>query len=270
MREAWSVMRRAFRYSLLLVVVLGAFCVLLLAATVYTYDRLTAETLIAELRFDETGERQYVAYLRTGDRCDERTYPVFGDQWRVDAEFLKWKYWALLLGLDSQYRLDRLEGRYRSAAEQNTAPNVAHDLAERTAVDVVAVAGALGSFNFLLDATYGTSTNYKTVYSNTSSPANVNGLKLNNVTGYGILLIDGDLVLGGGFTWYGPIVVTGSVTLNGGGGGINVRGQILSGTSTLTDVTINGGNVINYNSCEIKKAFATQPLVVLNWKQNLY
>ena len=151
-------MRRAFRYLSLLVVLLGALCVLLLAATVYTYDRLTAETLIAELRFDETGERQYVAYLRTGDRCEERTYPVFGDQWRVDAEFLKWKYWALLLGLDSQYRLDRLEGRYRSTAEQNTAPNVAHDLAERTAVDVVAVAGALGSFNFLLDATYGTST----------------------------------------------------------------------------------------------------------------
>jgi hypothetical protein len=143
---------------LLLVVVLGALSVMLLAATVYTYDRLTAETLIAELRFDATGDRQYVAYLRTGDRCDERRYPVFGDQWRVDAEFLKWKYWALLLGLDSQYRLDRLEGRYRSVIEQNTAPNVAHDLAEPTAIDVVDLAGALGSFNFLLDATYGSST----------------------------------------------------------------------------------------------------------------
>jgi hypothetical protein len=151
-------MRKAFKWCSFLVVLLGALCVMLLAATVYTYDRLTAETLIAELRFDAAGDRRYVAYLRTGDRCDERAYPVFGDQWRVDAEFLKWKYWALLLGLDSQYRLDRLEGRYRSAAEQNTAPNVAHDLAERTAVDVVAVAGALGSFNFLLDATYGSST----------------------------------------------------------------------------------------------------------------
>ena len=85
-----------------------------------------------------------------------------------------------------------------------------------------------------------------------------------------LLGIFGDLVLGGGFTWYGPILVTGSVTLNGGGGGINIHGQILSGTSTLTDVTINGGNVINYNSCDIKKAFATQPLIVVNWKQNLY
>jgi Tfp pilus assembly protein PilX len=132
-----------------------------------------------------------------------------------------------------------------------------------------------GSANYTLtddtqNATYGNSSSYKTVYSNTDNPPNVNGLKLNNVTGYGLLLIEGDLVLGGGFTWYGPILVTGSVTLNGGGGGINIHGQILSGTSTLTDVTLDGGNVINYNSCEIKKAFATQPLTVVNWKQNLY
>lgn len=151
-------MRRAFKYSLSLVVVLGALCVLLFAATVYTYERLTAEALIAELRFDPAGERQYVATLRTGDRCEERTFPLFGEQWRVDAEFLKWKYWALLLGLDSQYRLDRLEGRYRTAAEQNSRPNVSYDLADRTAVDLVSVAGALGRFNFLLDATYGSST----------------------------------------------------------------------------------------------------------------
>jgi len=151
-------MRRAFTISLLLLVLLGALVVVLVAANVYTYHRLTAETLIAELRFDATGDRQYLAYLRTGDRCDERVLPVFGDQWRVDAEFLKWKYWALLLGLDSQYRLDRLEGRYRSAVEQNTNPNVAHELDGGTALDIVEVAGALGSLNFLLDATYGSST----------------------------------------------------------------------------------------------------------------
>ena len=151
-------MRRAFKISLWLVVLLAALGVVLLAATVYTYDRLSAETLIAELRFDRSGDREYVAYLRTGDRCEERTFPLYGDQWRVDAEFLKWKYWALLLGLDSQYRLDRLEGRYRSAAEQNSAQNVAHDLTERTAVDLVELAASLGSWNFLLDATYGSST----------------------------------------------------------------------------------------------------------------
>jgi hypothetical protein len=151
-------MRRAFKFSLWVVVLFAALSIVLLTATVYTYERLTAETLIAELRFDATGDRQYTAHLRTGERCEVRTFPISGDQWRVDAEFLKWKYWALLLGLDSQYRLDRLEGRYRSVAEQNSQPNVAHALRERTAVDLVELAESLGSWNFLLDATYGSST----------------------------------------------------------------------------------------------------------------
>jgi hypothetical protein len=118
-------------------------------------------------------------------------------------------------------------------------------------------------------ATYGTSTDYKIVYSNTSSPPNNNGLKLNNVTGYGILLVDGDLELGGGFNWNGVILVTGAVKLNGGGNDpVNISGQLLSGTSTVTDISINGGNNIGYDSCKVKLATTTAPLTVLNWKQS--
>jgi hypothetical protein len=151
-------LRKLITSSLLLFFVLLGLLVILLSASIYTYTVLTDETLIAELRFDQTGDRQYLAYLRTGDRCDERVLPVLGEQWRVDAEFLKWKYWATWLGLDAQYRLDRLEGRYRSSTEQNTAPTLAHDLGGGTTLDVVALAGSLGSWNFLIDATYGSST----------------------------------------------------------------------------------------------------------------
>jgi Tfp pilus assembly protein PilX len=117
--------------------------------------------------------------------------------------------------------------------------------------------------------TYGSSSNYVTVYSDTGNPPNVNGLTLNNVTGYGILLVKGDLVMGGAFRWNGLIFVTGSITLNGGGGpnAINVSGLIFSGTSTVTDVTVNGGNTLTYDSCKVKKAAATQPLKTVNWKQ---
>lgn len=151
-------MRRVVTVSLWMIVLLAALAVMLFAASVYTYARLSAETVIAELRFDQTGDRRYVAHVRTGDRCTEHVYPLMGEQFRVDAEFLKWKYWALLLGLDSQYRLDRLEGRYRTAAAQNSQPNMSYDLTQRNALDVVELAGALGSWNFLLDATYGSST----------------------------------------------------------------------------------------------------------------
>ena len=118
-------------------------------------------------------------------------------------------------------------------------------------------------------ATYGSTSNYVTVYSDTSSPVNDQGLKLQNVTGYGILLVKGDLVLGGGFTWNGLIYATGSVTLNGGGGaGINVYGQIYAGTSSVTDVTINGGNTLGYDSCKIKKALSSQAFKVVSWKHD--
>jgi Tfp pilus assembly protein PilX len=116
--------------------------------------------------------------------------------------------------------------------------------------------------------TYGSASNYVTVYSDTNNPPNNQGLKLQNVTGYGILLVKGDLTLGGGFQWNGLILATGSVTLNGGGGGINIQGLVFTGTSTLTDVTINGGNVIGYDSCKVKKSFAASPLKVVNWKQS--
>jgi len=160
-------MRKLLGWSFVLIIVLGTLAVLLLSASVYTYHRLSGETLIAELRFDPAGDREYDAHLRTGDRCDERVLTVYGDQWRVDAEFLKWKYWALLLGLDSQYRLDRLEGRYRSVVDQNSQPKLAHDLGEATAVDLVSFAEALGRWNFLIDASYGSST-YQDI-----DPANV-------------------------------------------------------------------------------------------------
>jgi Tfp pilus assembly protein PilX len=120
------------------------------------------------------------------------------------------------------------------------------------------------------NATYGSSTSFKTVYSNTSSPNNVNGLKLSNVTGWGILIVEGDLELGGGFNWNGIIIATGAVNLNGGGGpqAVNIQGQLLSGTSTVTDISFNGSNNITYNSCYVKKATSQAPLNVLSWKQN--
>jgi hypothetical protein len=118
-------------------------------------------------------------------------------------------------------------------------------------------------------ATHGSSTGYVTVYADTDDPPNNQGLKLQNVTGYGILLVKGDLTLGGGFNWNGIIYATGSVTLNGGGGaGINVHGQIYAGTSTVTDVTLNGSNTLGYDSCAIKKALATQAFKIVSWKQD--
>jgi hypothetical protein len=151
-------MRRILRISVSLAasVVVGFF--LLLAASLHGFYALTDETLIAEIEFDRADEQFFLAHLRTGNFCSEQVYAVFGDQWRIDAQFLKWRYWASLLGFESRYRLERLEGRYQDASEQNLRPTRAHALAAPSAIDIGGLSGRLGRFNFLADASYGSST----------------------------------------------------------------------------------------------------------------
>ncbi len=109
---------------------------------------------------------------------------------------------------------------------------------------------------------YGDSSTFVTCYSNTSDPNNVNGLKLSSLTGYGILLIEGDLILGGAFNWNGLILVTGQLTFNGGGLGINILGAILANQT----VDVNGGVDMKYDSCMIDKSFNSQPVKVIRWE----
>ena len=150
-------MRRFIRISVSVAVSAVVGFAVLLTASIYSFHALTDETLIAELEFDRVGEQSFVAHLRTADFCREQQLPIFGDQWRVDAQFLKWHYWASLLGLESHYRLERIEGRYRDVDEQNRYATLAHALAPPSAIDIGALSGRLGKANFLADVSYGSS-----------------------------------------------------------------------------------------------------------------
>lgn len=107
---------------------------------------------------------------------------------------------------------------------------------------------------------YGSSNNYVVCY------ANMAELRLNGGTGFGILLVDGDLELGGNFNWNGLILVAGKIKMNGGGTGIIISGAILSGNSSETDST-NGQVTLKYDSCEIENALINQPLTIIKWKE---
>lgn len=115
---------------------------------------------------------------------------------------------------------------------------------------------------------YGSATDYVTVYADATQQGD-GELRLNNVTGYGILLVKGNLQLAGNINWHGIIIATGVVTASGGGSNSkNIQGQIYSGASSLGDTTVSGSVTIGYNSCDVKKALSSQPLKVVNWKQN--
>jgi hypothetical protein len=108
----------------------------LVAWNLHTFNRLTDEAPIARLRFVELGPEHYRVELRSGDFCEPQLYTLYGDEWRVDARFLKWKPWANLFGMDALYRLERLSGRYNDLGAENTRRHQAYDIGERPGVDL--------------------------------------------------------------------------------------------------------------------------------------
>jgi hypothetical protein len=119
--------------------------------------------------------------------------------------------------------------------------------------------------------TYGSSTSPVIVYSDPLTDQNDGELKLNNVTGYGILLVRGNLEMAGNFNWNGLIIVTGQFKTTGGGSDAkNIKGQIYGGSSSkVGDTDISGSVNMQYDSCEVAKSLSSQPLQVVNWKQSL-
>lgn len=126
-------------------------------APVYTYQRFNSEFPVARLEFTRISDQQYIAELRTADYCDHRKFVLEGDQWQVDASFIKWTGLGVLLGFDSRYRLDRLSGRYRRVAEQNVNPALAHDLSPESRFDAFAASTFIEKYNPLIDTVFGSS-----------------------------------------------------------------------------------------------------------------
>jgi Tfp pilus assembly protein PilX len=118
------------------------------------------------------------------------------------------------------------------------------------------------------NATYGSSSNYVTVYSDATQQGD-GELRLNNVTGYGILAVKGNLQLSGNINWTGIILVTGIIRSTGGGSNSkNIVGQIYSGSSLVADSVVSGGVTVGYDSCKVQEAIKGQPFKVRNWKQS--
>ena len=84
-------------------------------------------------------------------------------------------------------------------------------------------------------------------------------------SGCGILVVEGDLDIHGSFSWYGPIIVTGSVTLTG-GGNKNITGAILAGGSADADLVGGNANLV-YCSPAAKNQTQNLPLKRISWRE---
>jgi Tfp pilus assembly protein PilX len=100
----------------------------------------------------------------------------------------------------------------------------------------------------------------KIVYFNT----NATYVKLSGGShGCGILMVEGDLAVHGGFQWYGVVLVTGSITFTG-GGGKNVSGSILAGGTVSADLVGGDANIV-YCSSAVNNQTDYMPLITLRW-----
>lgn len=113
--------------------------------------------------------------------------------------------------------------------------------------------------------TVGTPTDYKIVYCDATALSPDQEIDFQNLTGYGILVVKGDLYFSGNLAWHGLIIASGNTSFYGGGADAkNVYGAVFSQTTA----TLQGKVNIQYDSCEIDKALAYASPVIIKWKED--
>jgi hypothetical protein len=127
-----------------------------ISINLYTYDRLTHESTVAELRFQGIGPQHFLAYLMFKNNA--KILDLRGDEWQVDARVLKWHGTAVLIGFDTLYRLDRLSGRYWDLSQERTGPRTVHSLSEEPGLDLWMIAKRYARWIPWVDAVYGSAT----------------------------------------------------------------------------------------------------------------
>jgi hypothetical protein len=127
------------------------------AINLHTYQRLTYEQPAVQLSFTRLAPERFRATLKypSGAR---KTFLLNGDDWQLDARILKWKGLATLLGFNTQFRLERLSGRFRDLQRARTGPYSVFPLATHAGLDVWSLAQRYQRWLPWVDATYGAAT----------------------------------------------------------------------------------------------------------------
>ncbi len=146
----------AFTLRTLLGVLLIAVAGLLAIISVGTvgYNALTREEVAAWVRVEPAGPERFTAKFRFPDGRTA-TYALAGNELYVDAHILKWKPIANVLGLHTQYELDRVAGRYRRLEDEQARVRTVYPLGHSKPLDMFDLRREIPALAPLLDAEYG-------------------------------------------------------------------------------------------------------------------
>ena len=133
----------------------------------YSYQRLSFEQAIAELSFEQLDKQRFQASfsLLNTDKADK--FLLHGDEWQVDARVIKWHGLAQLLGLNAQYRLERISGRYRNIEQEQNHKRTVYALGPDDRIDYWKLMHDYKKWLPWVDAYYGSAT-YLPMSDNTS------------------------------------------------------------------------------------------------------
>ena len=137
----------------LLLVAVGTLAAMVAIGT-HGYTALTHEDVAAILLVQPTGPQTFSATVRYPD-LREVKFELAGDEVYVDAQILKWKPIANLVGLHTAYELDRIAGRYRSIEHERTATRTLFPLSRDKPLDLFDLRRRYIFLAPLLDAEYG-------------------------------------------------------------------------------------------------------------------
>ena len=128
-----------------------------LAFGVQGYRALTREEVAARISITPLAPQRFEARVTLADGRQER-FDLAGDEVYVDAQILKWKPSANLLGLHTAYELDRIAGRYRDIARERDGVRTVHSLGSPKAFDLFELRNRYALLAPLVDAEYGSAT----------------------------------------------------------------------------------------------------------------
>jgi len=133
----------------------------LLASNLYTYQRLTYEQAVAEVSFQRLDKQEYRAEIKALDSDFLQVVDLRGDEWQLDTQVLTWQGVATLFGLDANYRLHRISGRYLDISEEQQKPRSVFSLVRKQEIiedekfDLWAFAHKYQNWLNWVDAAYG-------------------------------------------------------------------------------------------------------------------
>jgi hypothetical protein len=137
-----------------LILVLCSLLIFSVSLNLYTYQRLTYEQDVAELTFYKLGTQYFKVLLKLSED-NTKEYYLHGDEWQLDARVLKWHGIANLFGLDANYRLERISGRYRKIQQERSKPRTVFSLSDSAGLDFWSLVKRHEKWIPWIDAYYG-------------------------------------------------------------------------------------------------------------------